>query len=149
MTTFSSPALRYATNYRVAHRAPTRTSDDQSAPLDQLAAAYPDLIANPDWYGDCDDETLTQVRLAQGHPEALVTIYRALPAEHAEINPGDWVTLSAAYAQAHAIIDDDPESDWPVIAAQVRAGDVFSDGNALSEFGYDGQQLVAVNMLAG
>ncbi|XKH58450.1 hypothetical protein LG293_17670 (plasmid) [Citricoccus nitrophenolicus] len=126
------------TSYRVGHRAPE--NDDYSNSLDRLADSFaPDVYEHPDRHGsgEHDEQTMAQLVAARGNPEATVTIYRAVPPGVEDINPGDWVTLSRAYAQQHAIQDSDEDNDWPILEQQVKAGHVWTDGNDLSEFGYD------------
>lgn len=93
--------------------------------------------------------TMTQLLKARGNPDAIVRIYRALPPGLREINNADWVTLSAAYASQHAIQDNDEANDWPIIHADVRVRTVFSDGNDLAEYGYDGPMLTGLGEGAG
>lgn len=126
------------TTYRGVHRAPG--NDDYCNSLDRLAESFgAEVYDHPEFYGsgESDPETMAQLLAARGNPEATVTIYRAAPSEVETINAGDWVSLSRAYAERHAIQDDDEANDWPVIEQRVRAAQVFTDGNDLAEFGYD------------
>jgi hypothetical protein len=93
-----------------------------------------------------DLETLAAIRAARGRPDALVTVYRAVPVEAAgEIAPGDWVTPSRTYAEIHGESNlegpdggyDDP-SEFKILTARVRAGDLYTAGD-LNEWGYDPQ----------
>ena len=125
-------------SYRNQHRAPT--NDGYSAPLPGLLERFgPDVLDQPDLYGACDEETLRQMTVAVENPQALVRIYRATPPQHLEINHGDWVTLSRAYAHDHGHVDG--SSDWPVVFADVPAPQVWTDGNDPSEYGYGGRDL--------
>lgn len=125
--------------YRLQHQAPT--DDGYSARLHEARSQFgPDVLERPDLYGTADDETLRQMRAAVEDPAAELRIYRAVPPEHPEINDGDWVTLSRAYAHDHGYVDDGP--DWPVVYADVPAERVWTDGNDPSEYGYDGPDLV-------
>lgn len=134
-------------DYRLSHQAP---HDDRSAPepyygtiADGLDERFPGWQQYPDdYHGGDDPETVAQLRAAT-KPGATVRIYRALPPEFAEINPGDWVTLSRQYAHGHA----DSEG-WTVVAADVPAKHVWADGNSLQEFGYDGGDGQAIVGLA-
>jgi hypothetical protein len=94
--------------------------------------------------GEVDDETMAQLLKAKDNPDATVRIYRALPPGLGEINKADWVTLSESYAKGHAIQDDNEANDWPIIHADVPVRTVFSDGNDLAEFGYDGPSLTGL-----
>ena len=91
---------------------------------------------------------MAQLLKARGNPEATVRIYRALPPGLGEINTADWVTLSEKYALEHAIQDDDESNDWPVIHADVPAATIFSDGNDLAEYGYNGPALTGLGETA-
>lgn len=69
---------------------------------------------------------------------ALVNKLDELPDEPVKqftINKGDWVTLSRAYAKMHgaAWLND----DFIIVKKVVPAMHVFTDANALTEFGYD------------
>lgn len=102
-----------------------------------------DVYAHPEWYsfghGESYERESVRVFLSvRGRPDALVTVYRAVPPGVDTINPGDWVAISEAYARQHAIQDDDPANDWPVISRQVRAGEVCTGGSDLIEWGWAG-----------
>lgn len=88
-------------------------------------------------------ESEATIRRVRGNPEAMVTIYRSLPPDAPkEINTGDWVALSRAYAEHHGMHPTDPEKDWPIISAQVAAKHVHFGGNDLVEWGYWGPPLL-------
>lgn len=105
---------------------------------------------HPEWWLNSLDknrnkEVINQLRSARGNPEHPVTMYRALPPEHiqngqAHFNPGDWVTTTKGYAQEHAVNDDNPENDWPVVAATVPAKHLWTDNDAY-EWGYHGPKI--------
>lgn len=129
-------------SYQGSHRAPA--DDGYSSAISELTRVFPeDVYEHPEWYGsgETDAETLAQLAAARETPNATVRVYRALPAGLDRINRSDWVTLSEQYARQHAIQDDNEGNDWPVISAEVPASCVFSDGNDLMEFGYDGPDL--------
>lgn len=132
------PLAAAAEEYRMAHRAPR--DDGYGRPITRLMETDPDIYDHPEWYGsgDVDEETMRQLEAARRDPQAKVTIYRAAPPDVGQINDGDWVTLSRTYAEQHAMQSDDPSEDWPVMATQVPANQVFWDGNDLAEFGYTG-----------
>lgn len=74
---------------------------------------------------------------ARGNPDAPVTMFRALPKDAPDtINPGDWVSISRDYAVQHGISNLD--DDFKVIAAETRAGDLWTEGNSVCEWGYWG-----------
>lgn len=129
-------------DYRGAHRAPT--DDGYSNPITRLTDSFPeDVLDHPEYYGsgEIDAETLAQLKRVAADPDATVTVYRAVPHGVASIHRGDWVSLSEGYARQHAMQDDDEANDWPVLRAEVPARLVFTDGNDLAEYGYDGEPL--------
>lgn len=110
--------------------------------LDRMDDMFgPDVYAHPEWWSwDVDGggrgEATRALLAARGRPDAPVTIYRAVPPGVDRINPGDWVTTSEAYARQHAIQDDDPANDWPVVSLTVRAAEVRTGGSDIFEWGY-------------
>ena len=125
-------------DYRGQHQAPT--DDGYSSPVSESLTRFgPDLLERPDLYGSADEETLQQLDAAIREPGTTVRIYRAVPPDHSEINHGDWVTLSRAYAHEHGYVDDGP--DWPIVFADVPARHVWTDGNDPCEQGYNGPDL--------
>lgn len=116
----------------------------QGVPITELAEVLGDeAFDHPEehGYGECDAETIRQLRHVRAYPEAAVRIYRALPPDLGQINRGDWVTLSKDYARQHAMRDDTAANDWPIVYADVPAGTVLSDGKDLDEYGYSGPSL--------
>lgn len=102
---------------------------------------YPDVYAHPEYYGSGepahDRETMAAVRRARGNPDAMITIHRAVPHGVQEINPGDWVTTSKAYARAHGRHATDPKQDLPVVSRRVPAREVVEgSGNSIHEWGW-------------
>ncbi|MDN5898477.1 MAG: hypothetical protein L0H74_00230 [Brachybacterium sp.] len=128
-------------DYRLQHTAPC--DDGYSTQLRDARTRFgSDVLDQPDLYGAVDDETLAQMRVAVEDPDAVLRIYRAVPPEHLEINTGDWVTLSRAYAHDHGYREEAPA--WPVVYADVPAGQVWTDGNDPSEYGYGGPNLTGL-----
>lgn len=128
-----------ASDYRMSHR-PARPGT--GAPAHDLESVMPDFYSRPKLYDFGEpgiDESIRQLQRARGNPDAEVNVYRAMPREAGStINTGDWVTTSASYAKQHAMQDDDPEHDWPVHTAKARAGDLWTQGDSVNEFGYHG-----------
>lgn len=117
---------------------------EHAYPISELAAAFGENVYDhpeEQGFGECDAETMEQLRRARNAPDARVRIYRALPPGLGEINRGDWVTLSRDYARQHAMRDDIAANDWPIVHAQVPASTVFTHGRDLDEYGYDGPPL--------
>jgi len=52
-----------------------------------------------------------------------------------KINPGDWVSLSLGYAKEHGV--NNLRNKYKIISKTVKAKNLFTDGNSLSEVGYD------------
>lgn len=138
----TKPVLGYK---RLHHLAPG--PGDGTAPIHDLTDLYgSDYIENPHHYTGTsphDKEMLSQVKKARGNPDAMLTIYRALPKQHSAINDGDWVALSKEYAQSHLTsISADPNAgEWHIIAHKVPAHTLWSEGNDLAEWGYNGEPL--------
>lgn len=124
-------------SYRGSHSAPT--DDGYAKPVGQLTEMFPeDVYEHPDWYGTVDDETMSQLKRLRDDPSATVTAYRAVPSAHQEINRGDWITLSRQYAEDHSFELEGDRGDGVVVSMQIPATQVFTDGNDLAEYGYDG-----------
>jgi len=106
-----------------------------------------DVYTHPEWgYGispEFDGPAARVLRAVRGKPEAMVTIYRALPPGHTQIETGNWVTTVLAYARQHAMQNDNPADDWPVIMASVPAKYVVTGGSDIVEWGYVGPTVNA------
>lgn len=130
-----------ATNddWRLDHRAPGR--DSVAAAAHDLESVMPDFYSRTDLYlhGLAGErESVRILKAIRGNPDAEVTVYRSLPPEYVDqgIRNGDWVSLSRAYCVEHGAEMGPNGEDWPVVAAKVRAGDLFCEGY-LTEFGID------------
>lgn len=126
-------------DYRGSHRAPDGTNGEGS--LDAMDRTYPDDIYGPkgaQYYGArrADDAKIHKlIQSVRGKPDAMVTVYRAVPKGVAtEITPGNWVTPSRDYAAEHG---ERFQDGFDIIERQVRAGDLFTEGNSLQEFGWN------------
>jgi hypothetical protein len=135
-------------DWRMQHRPPDPT-DDVGAPLHRIEEVMPDIHTHPHYYAygePGEAETISQIQRARGNPDAKVRVYRALPAEHAHtgFQPGDWVTTSKEYARQHGRQNDESgRDDWPVIRTTARAGDLWTHGDSMHEFGYHGPSTQA------
>ena len=78
-----------------------------------------------------------QVADARANPEAMVTVWRAVPDGVDTINPGDWVAISRDYAAQHGASERAP----CILEAQVLARELWSEG-LLNEWGYQGKYPV-------
>ena len=139
--------------YGIKHR-PTdpRKYPDEVATADKILdkelALYPsDFLDHPERYTDELREysdarkCIETLRKVQGHPDAMVTIYRGAPSG-GKLNTGDWVTLSKEYAKSYADgggYSDNKESR--VYEYKVRAGDLSFPGDSYLEMGYFGEHL--------
>ena len=83
-----------------------------------------------------DKDTLTIMKAAKGKPDHPITVYRAVPAEHAgeDIHPGEWVTPNLDYAEQHGKYFD---NGYHILEKTVPAKHNWTDANSLHEFGYD------------
>ena len=127
-------------DYRIEHEAP----GPNDYPFHDLeSSGAKDLYNHPEWYSDgnpeTDNESIYAIRNARNNPNALVTIHRAAPVN--QINAGDWVTPSYAYAKQHGMHPTDPSQDMKVWSAKVPASTLFWDGNSINEFGYHGPSI--------
>lgn len=114
--------------------------------LSEAGSFPPDVYDHPEYYGTPGDNAWPSVPVimaVRGKPDAVVTIYRAVPPGVSEIHPGDWVSIEESYARTHAMLTDDPADDWPVITAETTADQLRTDGSSLAEFGYFGPTLPA------
>lgn len=132
--------------YQMDHRPPSG-KDGDGMPIHDLTTNFPaDVYTHPHYYSDMSEpsnvEAHSVLRKVRDKPEAKVRIYRSLPAEHAHrgIQPGDWVTTSKEYAQAHGRHATDPKHDWPVVSATVPAKHLHTDGDDLREYGFNGDK---------
>tara|TARA_R110002126_G_scaffold197150_1_gene345078 strand:+ start:421 stop:2088 length:1668 start_codon:yes stop_codon:yes gene_type:complete len=127
-------------DYASQHQAPTR---DGGAPAFNLAGdIYPDDIYSSkavQYYGTgsdtMDKETMRLLQSLRGSPDADVTIYRAVPRGVDNLNAGDWVTVNKQYAKDHG--ESALGGDFDVIEKNVKASDIFTNGDSIHEFGYD------------
>lgn len=130
-------------DYRGAHRAP---SPDFGAPFHNVAEAgmFPEdfyTSKGPQWYGSgyprMDVATHSQLNSIRNKPDALVHVYRAVPADakRAEINPGDWVTPTRDYAVQHGISN--LNGQYKLVSKKVPAKHLWTNGDSMHEWGYN------------
>ena len=62
-----------------------------------------------------------------------------LPKGQTHINGGDWVALSEGYAKYH--LETSLDENHHIIKTEVPASSLWSEGNDLSEWGYDGDVI--------
>lgn len=120
-------------DHRMQHQ-PDRTG----APMHDVEGVFPDLYTRPELYvfGPEYRASIRVIQGVRGKPDADVTVYRSVPHGVTEINPGDWVSPSRAYAAQHGMHATDPTQDLPVISRVVRASELRTEGNSVSEWGW-------------
>jgi GGDEF domain-containing protein len=131
----------YRDDWRGSHRP---SGAENGAPLSDLTGEgriYPDDVYGPDGeriygtYSPLDREAFAIARRVRGDPDAKVKVYRAVPAsaKDAQIRPGDWVAITRGYAEEHGARWDEGAT---ILEAEVRAGDIFTSGDSIQEWGY-------------
>lgn len=130
--------------YRGSHKAP---GPDFGAPLYDLTGGgqmYPaDVYSEKaaQYYGTgnrkADIEAFNLARRVRGNPDAEVTMYRAVPknVDVADINPGDWVTLSRDYAKTHG--ESVLNKNYKILSKKVKAKELWTNADSIHEFGYN------------
>jgi hypothetical protein len=149
-----TPVINDVESYAGSHRAPSR-ADDVGASLDNPTTMfggddiYTSNAARYFGHGDpaMDRESLRAINAARGNPNAEITVYRAIPKnlEGAQVNTGDWVTPSRAYAETHG--QGPLRGDYQIIEQKVRAGDLFTEGD-IHEWGYSPAAPAPAGLLA-
>jgi hypothetical protein len=132
-------------DYGITHRPPMR---DSGAPLHDLTGGgtvYPDDIYSSkatQYYGTgdtaLDRKTMRLIQNYKDNPDAPVVIYRAVSKEipeNAKINAGDWVTINPDYAKMHG--ESTLNGEYRIIKQQVKAKDIYTNGDSIHEFGFD------------
>ena len=138
----TSEDIRFMPDYSGEHKAPQR---DYGAPLDNLKGVYPDDVYGPNaarYYGhssgDATDKAAARIiQSTKGKPDAPVKVFRAIPKgiQSNEINPGDWITTMKSYAVQHG--EGALGGDYKILEKTVNAGDLYTNGDSIFEFGYD------------
>ena len=124
--------------YHGAHR-----PAEEGPALWEMDKIFGDIYEHPEYYVFGDDHSrnakaIRVLQLARGNPDMDVSIFRAAPPGVDTINTGDWVCTTLEYAREHAMQSDDPDEDWPVYAAVVKASTIHTGGSDLLEWGYFG-----------
>lgn len=135
------------TSYRSTHSSP---GPDFGAPLHDLTGGgqmYPSDVYSPkaaQFYGtgypEADREAFALANRVRGNPDAEVTMYRAVPKNVADINEGDWVSLSKQYAKNHG--ESVLGKDYKIIGKKVKAKDLYTNADSIHEFGYHPQDMM-------
>jgi hypothetical protein len=136
-------SVENAPEYKASHRPPNM---ENGAPLHDVTKGgeiYPADIYSPkglQYYGTgqdrADRESLNVIKNTKNKPDATVTMYRAVPKDSSinTINTGDWVTLSKTYAKEHG--ESALDNNYKIISKQVKANQLFTNGDSINEFGY-------------
>lgn len=129
-------------DYRGEHQAPGR---DYGAPMHDLSIGGimpADLYENLHHYRFAheatEDEAMGLIRHHRGHPDRLVSVFRAVPRgtpRGTTINPGDWVTPVKGYATAHG--RSHLGGQFRVLFKKVPAKHLYTSGDDWREWGYD------------
>lgn len=145
--------MRFMPEYSGTHRAP---DEENGSPFHEVTKGiYPDdFYSLPhskaiQYYGSgdkkSDNESMFAIRAAKGNPDAPVNVYRAVPRNVGEeINPGDWVTPSRTYAMQHG--ESSLRGDYKILSKTVPASHLYTEGNSLSEFGYNPPKTTEAQM---
>lgn len=138
------------TSFRMSHAAPINDGFNDSA--DNLSNMFGEDIYSDnalhyfgmgDEYIKADRESLQAINRAKGKPNAMVTVYRAIPkdAKGTAIGNGDWVTTSKEYAKEHG--NHALNGDYKIVSRLVPAKQLFNNGDSIHEWGVDtGQDLL-------
>jgi hypothetical protein len=146
-------------DYRGGHQ-PNWEEDPGAHEVDKV---YPDYYEHPEYYHHMmphrpeyggyevqnnryHRETRSALMKARGNPNASMDVYRAAPPHVKSINQGDWVTPSPEYARVHAMQNDNPADDWPVLHARAPAKHLRATGDMITEFGYSGPTVKAKHL---
>lgn len=119
--------------YAGSHRP---ASPEYGAPLHDVESMMPDFYTRPALYQNdrgIDGPSVQAVLRSRYNPEAMVWIYRAVPSGVTEINIGDWVSTSKFHAQGEA---ESIQGRTRILEMRVRAGDLWTEGNSVNEWGY-------------
>jgi hypothetical protein len=84
-----------------------------------------------------DRATLNLINSIHGDPNAMVTIYRAVPKDVTAINPGDWVTPSRSYAELHADSNLGGMENARILQMQVPASQLWTNADSIEEWGWN------------
>ena len=134
----------FSEEYLGNHRPP---DPEDGFPLHDLTGGgegYPSDVYSPSGtrlYGHggshkrLDEQAMQVIRRMRNHPNAEVTIYRAIPKGATDaIHPGDWVTITRGYAVEHG--EGPLGGQYDIVSKKVRADQVYTSADSLHEYGY-------------
>jgi len=126
-------------SYRGSHLAPNAKT--YGATLDDLTKILPEDVYSQQGkqlygLGDrlVDSEWRIAALKARGKPNAEVEIFRAVPKGVKDINSGDWVSTSKAYAKLHG--ESTLNGEYEIISKKVPAKTLSTEGYPY-EYGYN------------
>ena len=129
------------TSYGMAHR--PMTFEGGAARLHDLTTAFDDTIygkAAVQNYGTgvpaLDREAVRIFQQVKNKPDAMVTVYRAVPkdAKQTGMNPGDWISVSKQYAMEHG--ESALGGNYKIVAQKVPAKHLTTNADSILEQGY-------------
>ena len=132
--------------YRGEHTAPLK---DSGKPAHDLIGAYPEDFYSANgvqYYGTGDVRDASVIRQFQSlkdRPNATITVYRAVPKDTPRgkgITQGDWITTDYQYAKEHG--EGALNGDYRIVKKEVKARDIFTNGDSIYEWGYDPQPRI-------
>jgi len=126
-------------SYRGSHQAPNARR--YGATLDDLTKILPDDVYSAQGkqlYGIGDKAIDSEWRIAalktRNKPDAEVEVYRAVPKGVKDINDGDWVSTSKAYAKQHG--ENTLNGEYDIVSKKVKAKTLSTEGYPY-EYGYN------------
>jgi hypothetical protein len=158
-------------DYRGYHRGPDA---EYGASMDNPENMFPDIYEHPEYYDTYqpyDYESHGAIQSARGNPDKKISVYRALPLSafkkkkfpanylyegskpysltRAPLNNNDWITPSYSYAKEHGESNLDQHGPWTILHHRARAGDLYSEGNSIHEWAYNGPSTTALESSRG
>lgn len=127
--------------YKDQHTAPNLEGNSPLHDLTKEGTFPSDIYSNKAqrYYGHGDEQldkaSLAIINKLKNKPDDLVSIYRSVPKDVKEINPGDWVSISKEYATRHGE-NRLGENNFNVLEKKVPASQVYNQGD-IHEFGFD------------
>lgn len=129
-------------DWRMAHRAPNHDSGVALPNADAVYGADGSIYtpAARMYYGEgrsYDGKALVAFNKARNNPEAMITVYRAVPSDiqDTKLRNGDWVSPTREYASEHGEMYFD--GNYRIIKESVPAKQLYVNGDSIREFGYD------------
>lgn len=127
--------------YGMAHR--PMTVESGAARLHDLTKAFDDTIYSKEAiqnYGTgvpaLDREAIRIFQQVRNKPDAMVTVYRAVPkdAKQTGINPGDWISVSKQYAMEHG--EGSLGGNYKIVSQKIPAAHITTNADSILEQGY-------------